>query len=118
VEVKLNTELNIPDALIEALMVETGEKDKNRLIILALEWMLKTLELRKPLAAYNSSVIEMTDLLNKIQGELSDEKFPNPVKADKNKGDAVTWEKMYGIGKGLWNIDAQKYVNRLRKERI
>lgn len=29
----------------------------------------------------------------------------------------VDWEKLYGLGKGLWKEDAQEYVNRLRKER-
>jgi len=31
----------------------------------------------------------------------------------------LDWNKLYGLGKGLWNgEDAQEYVNRLREERI
>jgi DUF4097 and DUF4098 domain-containing protein YvlB len=30
----------------------------------------------------------------------------------------LDWQKLYGLGKGLWkNEDAQKYVNRLREDR-
>ena len=28
-----------------------------------------------------------------------------------------TWEEMYGIGKGVWETDAQEYVKQLREER-
>jgi hypothetical protein len=28
-----------------------------------------------------------------------------------------SWEELYGIGKGVWEIDAQEYVNHLREER-
>lgn len=28
-----------------------------------------------------------------------------------------SWEEIYGIGKGVWEIDAQEYVNQLREER-
>lgn len=30
----------------------------------------------------------------------------------------LNWDTLYGLGKGLWQEDAQVYVNRLRKERI
>ncbi|MBI5197600.1 MAG: hypothetical protein HZA19_03220 [Nitrospirae bacterium] len=31
----------------------------------------------------------------------------------------LDWNKLYGLGKGLWKgEDAQKYVNRLREDRI
>lgn len=31
----------------------------------------------------------------------------------------LDWNKLYGLGKGLWKgEDAQEYVNRLREERI
>ncbi len=31
----------------------------------------------------------------------------------------LNWEKLYGLGKGLWKEeDAQEYVNRLRENRI
>jgi hypothetical protein len=29
----------------------------------------------------------------------------------------LSWEEMYGIGKGVWEIDAQEYVNQLREDR-
>ena len=29
----------------------------------------------------------------------------------------LDWNKLYGMGKGLWKEDAQEYVNRLREER-
>jgi hypothetical protein len=27
-------------------------------------------------------------------------------------------EELYGMGKGIWNCDAQQYVNQLREERF
>jgi hypothetical protein len=29
----------------------------------------------------------------------------------------LSWEEMYGVGKGIWDIDAQEYVNQLREDR-
>ncbi|MCX5803954.1 MAG: hypothetical protein NTU69_10570 [Proteobacteria bacterium] len=29
----------------------------------------------------------------------------------------LNWGKLYGLGKGLWNEDAQKYVSRSREDR-
>ena len=29
----------------------------------------------------------------------------------------LDWTELYGLGKGLWEDDAQEYVNRLREER-
>ena len=29
----------------------------------------------------------------------------------------LTWQEMYGIGKGIWNMDAQEYVNQIREDR-
>lgn len=31
--------------------------------------------------------------------------------------ESPSWEEMYGIGKGIWQIDAQDYVNQLREDR-
>ena len=28
-----------------------------------------------------------------------------------------SWRELYGIGKGLWEVDAQEYVNALREDR-
>jgi hypothetical protein len=30
----------------------------------------------------------------------------------------LDWNKLYGLGTGLWKEDAQEYVNRLREDRI
>lgn len=30
----------------------------------------------------------------------------------------ISWNKVYGAGKGLWKEDAQEYINKLREERI
>ncbi len=32
--------------------------------------------------------------------------------------ESMAWEEMYGIGSGIWQDDAQQYVNRLREERF
>lgn len=30
----------------------------------------------------------------------------------------LDWSELYGMGKGLWQEDAQEYVNKLREDRI
>jgi hypothetical protein len=35
---------------------------------------------------------------------------------DEEQEGLLSWEEMYGIGKGVWEIDAQEYVNQLREE--
>ena len=40
-------------------------------------------------------------------------------KANRMMKKELDWNGLYGLGKGLWkNEDAQKYVNRLREERV
>jgi hypothetical protein len=40
-------------------------------------------------------------------------------KAELSVKKELDWNKLYGLGKGLWKgEDAQEYVNRLREERI
>ena len=36
---------------------------------------------------------------------------------DEEQKDLFTWKEMYGMGKGVWNIEAQDYVNQLREDR-
>lgn len=36
---------------------------------------------------------------------------------EKSQEEPLTWDQMYGIGKGTWDMDAQAYVNELREER-
>ncbi len=42
----------------------------------------------------------------------------NIQKNNKSSKKSLNWNNIYGIGKGLWNKDAQKYVNELRVNRI
>ena len=53
--------LNIPDALISDLMVETGEKNKTRLIKSALEEMLRTVRRRKLMALSGKIDLDITE---------------------------------------------------------
>ena len=36
---------------------------------------------------------------------------------NESQEDTPDWEQMYGIGKDIWNTDAQAYVNSLREDR-
>ncbi|MCP5103544.1 MAG: hypothetical protein GY950_09205 [bacterium] len=36
---------------------------------------------------------------------------------EKSQEELPTWDQMYGIGQGTWNMDAQVYVDELREER-
>jgi hypothetical protein len=43
------------------------------------------------------------------------EKLIHQLRIDENTHEeSIKWEQMYGIGKGLWNIDAQEYVDKIR----
>lgn len=52
--------LNIPDALINDLMVETGEKNKTRLIKAALEEMLRTIRRKKLIGMSGKMDLDIT----------------------------------------------------------
>lgn len=39
-------------------------------------------------------------------------------KSGLNNKKELDWNELYGLGKNLWHEDAQKYVNRLRVNRI
>ncbi len=53
--------LNIPDALISDLMVETGEKNKTRLIKSALEEMLRAVRRKKLMALSGKMDLDITE---------------------------------------------------------
>ncbi|MCK4761108.1 MAG: hypothetical protein KAW12_02845 [Candidatus Aminicenantes bacterium] len=55
------------------------------------------------------SRLEKMELVEKLVHQLRIEEtsLPGPL----------NWEQMYGIGKGLWNIDAQAYVDKIREDR-
>jgi hypothetical protein len=52
---------------------------------------------------------ERMELLEKLIHQLRIE--------DEAQEELSSWEEIYGIGKGVWEIDAQEYVNHLREER-
>ena len=64
--------LNIPDTLINDLIVESGEKNKTRLIKTALEEMLRTIR-RKKLIAMGGKVdldLSVEELLNDREKDM------------------------------------------------
>jgi hypothetical protein len=52
--------LNIPDVLINDLIVETGERNKTRLIKTALEEMLRTIRRKKLIAMSGKMEMDLT----------------------------------------------------------
>ena len=55
------------------------------------------------------SRLEKMELLEKLIHQLRIE--------EDTKEEPLNWEQMYGIGKGIWEVDAQEYVDQLREER-
>jgi hypothetical protein len=51
---------------------------------------------------------ERMELLEKLIHQLRIE--------DEEHEELPSWEEIYGIGKGVWKMDAQEYVNHLRGE--
>ena len=56
----MRTTFNIPDALINDLIVETGEKNKTRLMKTALEEMLRTIRRRKLIGMSGKMDLDLT----------------------------------------------------------
>jgi len=54
------------------------------------------------------SVQEQLELLERVIRKL---------KERRDEGLRVGWRELYGLGQGLWEVDAQEYVNALREER-
>ncbi len=54
--------------------------------------------------------IDKLDLIEKIIQQLKG--------ADKDKKENLKWNEVYGIGKNMWSLDAQEYVDKLRNDRI
>ena len=64
------------------------------------------------------SIWQETRKLSRYEKMVLLEKLIHQLRIDENTHEeSINWEQMYGIGKGLWNIDAQKYVDGLREER-
>lgn len=55
------------------------------------------------------SRLEIIELVEKLIHQLRIE--------ETSQQELLNWEQMYGIGKGIWNVDAQAYVDKLREER-
>lgn len=55
------------------------------------------------------SRLEIIELVEKLIHRLRIE--------ETSQQELLNWEQMYGIGKGIWNVDAQAYVDKLREER-
>lgn len=55
------------------------------------------------------SRLEKMELMEKLVHQLRIEEI--------SPGEQLTWEQVYGIGKGVWDMDAQAYVDRIREDR-
>jgi hypothetical protein len=53
---------------------------------------------------------QQLELIGKMVEHLREQNF-------KSNDEEFDWEEFYGIAKGLWNEDAQEYVNHLREDR-
>jgi phage-related protein len=58
----------------------------------------------------NLSVHDQLELIARALNRIKEEN------SNQNEAD-FSWDQFYGISKGLWQEDAQEYVNRLREER-
>ncbi len=57
----------------------------------------------------NLNVNEQLELLEKI--------IHNIKKTNTENKHYLDWNELYGTGKGIWNEDAQDYINELREDR-
>lgn len=56
------------------------------------------------------STSEQLELLERITHRLRSRSIPT-------RQSSVKWKTLYGLMRGIWDEDAQEYVNRLREER-
>ncbi|HLP45639.1 MAG TPA: type II toxin-antitoxin system VapB family antitoxin [Candidatus Kapabacteria bacterium] len=56
----MKTTLNLPDALVNDLVIETGEKNKTRLIKTALEEMLRAIKRKKLINLSGKMELDLT----------------------------------------------------------
>lgn len=61
-------------------------------------------------AIFNLPLREQLELMEKMENRLKGQNL-------KSNEAGFNWDEFYGIAKGLWNEDAQKYINRLREDR-
>lgn len=55
------------------------------------------------------SKAEKMELVEKLIHQLRVEERP--------MAGQTNWEQMYGVGKGIWDMDAQAYVDKIREDR-
>ncbi|UCH98780.1 MAG: hypothetical protein JSV88_30250 [Candidatus Aminicenantes bacterium] len=61
---------------------------------------------------------ESQGLSRKERMELVEKLIHQLRMEDEEQEELLSWEEIYGIGKGIWKIDAQDYVNHLREDRF
>jgi hypothetical protein len=68
----MRTTLNLPDALINDLVIETGERNKTRLIKIALEDMLRAIKRKKLINLSGKMELDLTveELVNEREMDM------------------------------------------------
>lgn len=68
----MRTTLNLPDALINDLVIETGERNKTRLIRIALEDMLRAIKRKKLINLSGKMELDLTveELVNEREMDM------------------------------------------------
>jgi hypothetical protein len=66
-----------------------------------------------------NSIWKVAQGLSRIEKIILMEKLIHQLKEESEMQEiAMPYEEIYGMGKGVWNSDAQEYVNQLREERL
>ncbi len=66
-----------------------------------------------------NSIWKVAQGLSRIDRIILMEKLIHQLKEESEfKEISMPCEELYGMGKGIWNCDAQQYVNQLREERF
>jgi len=67
----------------------------------------------------SNDIWDIVKKLSKLEKIRLIERLLNNLKLDDESfRDSSSWEEMYGIGKGVWQCDAQEYVNQIREDRV
>jgi len=99
----------------------TNNVEKARKEVEKLDWQERLELLRKTLEDMEDDVDDISNIDPVIMSVIIDRMKSLELKITKglhtSSEEGLSWSDLHGIGEGIWEEDAQEYVNKLREER-
>jgi hypothetical protein len=65
-----------------------------------------------------NTIQQQLDLLKPEEQLSVIEHLVHRLRQTNTNNSSQQWNELYGLGRGIWNEDAQQYVNRIREDRL